>query len=490
MTTTALRIAPARVDARGWGWRHAGRRAWAVSELSLRIEPGQRVLLLGASGSGKSTLLAGLAGMLHAQQSGAARGTLTVDGRAPHDARLRSGLLLQDPETQLVMSRAGDDVAFGPENHGVPPEQIWPRVSASLATVGFPYGLERATAELSGGEKQRLALAGILANEPGLLLLDEPTANLDPSGATLVRTAVAQVLERTGATLVLVEHRVGSWLPLIDRVVVLASAGGLIADGTPAWVFGRFGAELAAAGVWLPSAEPVVPAGRARPHRSVGVDVLTIDRVRLRYARAKADAVTDASFTLSAGEATAVIGANGSGKSTLALMAAGLLAPTGGRVTAADRPDRPMHRRRPASLVRAVGTVFQNAEHQFLTRTVRAELGLAPSRLGWTSQRISDRVEELLDRLGLSPLAEANPFTLSGGQKRRLSVATALSAAAPVLVLDEPTFGQDARTWSALADLLDSVRDDGHALLIVSHDEDFVRRVADGVHVMDAGRLT
>jgi energy-coupling factor transporter ATP-binding protein EcfA2 len=187
--------------------------------------------------------------------------------------------------------------------------------------------------------------------------------------------------------------------------------------------------------------------------------------------------------------ATAVIGGNGSGKSTLALMAAGLLAPTAGRVSAADRPGQLMHRRRPASLVQAVGTVFQNPEHQFLTTTVRGELALAPGRLGWPPARIVARVEELLDRLGLTALAEANPFTLSGGQKRRLSVATALSATAPVLILDEPTFGQDARTWLALAELLDSVRADGHALLIVSHDQEFVTRVADDVHVMTAGRL-
>ena len=202
---------PPRIDARDWGWRHAGRRAWAVSELSLRIEPGERVLLLGASGSGKSTLLAGLAGLLHGQQSGEARGTLTVDGREPHEARHRSGLVLQDPETQLVMSRAGDDVAFGPENYGVPAgADLAPRLGV-VGHGGLPLRpLDRPTAELSGGEKQRLALAGILANEPGLLLLDEPTANLDPGRRRARPLRRRPVLERTGATMVLVEHRVGA----------------------------------------------------------------------------------------------------------------------------------------------------------------------------------------------------------------------------------------------------------------------------------------
>ena len=495
--TTSSHLAPADVVARSWGWRHAGRRAWAVSDLDLRINPGERVLLLGASGSGKSTLLAGLAGLLHGQQSGESLGELRIDGLAPHAARHRSGLVLQDPETQLVMSRAGDDVAFGPENYGVPADQIWPRVRAALDVVGFSYPLDRPTAALSGGEKQRLALAGILANRPGLLLLDEPTANLDPDGAGLIRAAVTQALDETGATAVLVEHRVGPWLPIIDRVVVLADGGGLLADGPAAQVFGQHADALRAAGVWVPQerARPRPRTAAVIPGRSEAVapvrpvEVLTARGLRLRYPHAHRDAVTGVDLALRAGTTTAVIGANGSGKSTLALMMAGLVRPSGGSVTASDLPQKALFRRPPRSLASVLGTVFQNPEHQFLTKTVHGELTLAPRRLGWTATAAAARADELLDRLGLTALARANPFTLSGGQKRRLSVATALSAAASVLVLDEPTFGQDAHTWMALADLVHSVRADGHALLIVSHDEDFVARVADDVHVMSAGSL-
>ncbi|MDQ6937058.1 MAG: energy-coupling factor ABC transporter ATP-binding protein, partial [Actinomycetota bacterium] len=202
------------------------------------------------------------------------------------------------------------------------------------------------------------------------------------------------------------------------------------------------------------------------------------------------DAVAEADLALAAGSASAVVGPNGSGKSTLALMVAGLQKPDAGRVVAADEPQRPLHRRRPASLARAIGTVFQNPEHQFLTDSVRAELMVAPRRLHWGTDRAARRADELLERLGLSALAEANPFTLSGGQKRRLSVATALSVAAPVLVLDEPTFGQDARTWTELVELLAGVRDDGAAVLMVSHDEDFVAAVADRILMMAEGRLS
>jgi len=175
-------VAPASVDAHGWGWRHASRRAWALRDVSFHIEPGERVLLLGASGAGKSTLLQGLAGVLGGEDEGESHGELLVDGALAAASRGRSGLVLQDPDAQMILARVGDDVAFGCENLGVPREQIWPRVRWALDAVGLDVPLDRPTKALSGGQKQRLALAGALAMRPGLLLLDEPTANLDPGG--------------------------------------------------------------------------------------------------------------------------------------------------------------------------------------------------------------------------------------------------------------------------------------------------------------------
>ncbi|MBO4210968.1 ATP-binding cassette domain-containing protein, partial [Micromonospora echinofusca] len=205
----------------------------------MRIEAGERVLLLGPSGAGKSTLLAALAGLLP-EDSGEREGHVEVDGLEPRKARDRVGVVFQDPESQLVMARCGDDVAFGLENRGVPADEIWPRVDEALARVGFPYPRDRPTAALSGGEQQRLALAGVLALRPGLLLLDEPTANLDPAGAALVRQAVTTALS-PDTTLILVEHRVTEALPLVDRVVVLQPGGGVRADGPPEQVFAAHG---------------------------------------------------------------------------------------------------------------------------------------------------------------------------------------------------------------------------------------------------------
>jgi len=248
-------VRPAAVTARGWGWRHAGRTRPAVSGLDLEIQPRERVLLLGPSGAGKSTLLHALAGVLGDGASGASgdpgdpgdpgdaentdeTGSLLIDGAAPRAQRGRAGLVQQDPETQVVLSRLGDDVAFGAENLAVPAAEIWPRVREALDDVGLGHlPLDHPTAALSGGQKQRLALAGILAMRPGLLLLDEPTANLDPAGVLEVRDAVGRCLDKTGATLVVVEHRVGVWKDLVDRIVVLqpgsATDSAVLIDGPP-----------------------------------------------------------------------------------------------------------------------------------------------------------------------------------------------------------------------------------------------------------------
>jgi energy-coupling factor transport system ATP-binding protein len=473
--------APAAVDVRGWGWRHAGRAAWALRGVDLRVEPGERVLLLGPSGSGKSTLLAAMAGLLDPADAGEEEGTLRLDGQPARTARARAGLALQDPEAAIVMARAGDDVAFGLENHGAETAEIWRRVDEALAAVGFPYGREAPTSALSGGEQQRLALAGILALCPGLLLLDEVTANLDPAGAALVRAVLADVLDSTGATCVMVEHRVEQVVDLVTRAVVLEPGGGVAQDGAPADVFGAAGEALAARGVWVPGRHPVV---RRRAVAPAGDALLTARQVSFHYPAAARDALRPTDTTVRTGEALALTGPNGSGKSTLALTLAGLLRPTGGAVTAEpalDPPpgDRPLSRWRGRDLVTRIGTVFQDPEHQFVTSSVRDELLVGPRRAGVPDGAAAARALELMDRLGLTRLAAANPFTLSGGEKRRLSVATAIATAPQVVVCDEPTYGQDSLTWAALAELLADLRDEGCGLVLVTHDAALVEAVAD-----------
>ena len=482
--------AGARVCARGWGWRHAGRKNAALSGVDFDIAPGERVLVLGPSGSGKSTLMGGLAGLLGGAEEGEASGSLTVDGVAPAEARGRVGLLMQDPEAQVVLARVGDDVAFGMENAGVPREEIWPRVEESLSAVGLDMPLDHSTTELSGGQKQRLALASILAMGPGLLILDEPTANLDPSGVAEVRDVVASVVERTGATLVVVEHRVDVWASLVDRVIVVAD-GRIAADGPLRQVLEEQGEALRERGIWLPGddvAAEVGPAPESAPTSSADTPIARVTDLMIGYDQ-DAPVRSGINLMLERGVSTCIVGANGAGKSTFALTLAGLLKPIAGtvEVETSDGTRGDPHEWSSKQLLGRMSMVFQEPEYQFLASTVAEELAIGPRAAGMSEEEIAPLVEEHLVALGLTTLARANPMTLSGGEKRRLSVATALISAPELLILDEPTFGQDRGTWLGLVRLLRAALARGVTLVSITHDPAFV--AAMGQRVVDLGSL-
>ena len=482
--------AGARVCARGWGWRHAGRKNAALSGVDFDIAPGERVLVLGPSGSGKSTLMGGLAGLLGGAEEGEASGSLTVDGVAPAEARGRVGLLMQDPEAQVVLARVGDDVAFGMENVGVPREEIWPRVEESLSAVGLDVPLDHSTTELSGGQKQRLALASILAMGPGLLILDEPTANLDPSGVAEVRDVVASVVERTGATLVVVEHRVDVWASLVDRVIVVAD-GRIAADGPLRQVLEEQGEALRERGIWLPGddvAAEVGPAPESAPTSSADTPIARVTDLMIGYDQ-DAPVRSGINLMLERGVSTCIVGANGAGKSTFALTLAGLLKPIAGtvEVETSDGTRGDPHEWSSKQLLGRMSMVFQEPEYQFLASTVAGELAIGPRAAGMSEEEIAPLVEEHLVALGLTTLARANPMTLSGGEKRRLSVATALISAPELLILDEPTFGQDRGTWLGLVRLLRAALARGVTLVSITHDPAFV--AAMGQRVVDLGSL-
>ncbi len=415
--------------------------------LDLEIGRGESVLLVGPSGSGKSTVLLGIAGLLDRSGGGETEGELRVRGR--------TGSVFQDPEAQIVMARCGDDVAFGLENTCVPTAMIWPRVDAALAGIGFPYARDHPTAALSGGEKQRLAFAGAGVLDPEILLLDEPAANLDADGARLVRALIART-RSSGRTVVLVDHDLEASRPLVDRVIELAPVGH----------------------------PDLPPRGAPRPAAAL---LAAADGVAFRYPGAGTWALDGVDVRVHAGEAVALTGPNGSGKSTLALLLAGLLRPARGRAT--DGSGNDTWRLSARDLVRGIGTVFQDPEHQFVRDRVDDELAVGPLRTGATVEATRIRVAELLARLRLAPIAAANPFTLSGGEKRRLSVGTALATEPPLLVLDEPTFGQDRVTYAELVRLLREARDAGRGVLFATHDRDLVSALADREVSLTSGRL-
>lgn len=481
-------------------FRHAGRKNPTLEGVNLRIEQGEKVLVLGESGAGKSTLLAALAGLLGDDSEGEQQGRVLIDAPTPsdpHSIRGVVGMVLQDPDSQVMCTRVGDDVVFGCENLQVPREQMWTRARRALDMVGLDLPFEHPTAQLSVGQKQRLALAGVIAMGAKIIVLDEPTANLDPAGVQEVRDAVAQVVAETSVTLIVVEHRVSTWLEVVDRVVVLGAAErGVIADGPAERVLAQQGPQLAQRGVWVPGVP--VELGESTP-RSVHMAqaALTAENLLVGW-ESPVGGAHNVSFPL--GQSTVITGINGAGKTTLGLTMAGLLKPLDGNVSA--HPDlargASTHPQQwsSAELASRIGFVFQDPEHQFLSRTVREEMLIGPRmmratgrlfrRPGQPSSKDYERVDELLARLRLDHLADAHPFSLSGGQKRRLSVATALVAAPQIILMDEPTFGQDRRTFIELVLLLRELLAAGTTLAAITHDELFIRLMGD--HRIEVGK--
>ena len=391
-------------------------------------------------------------------------------------------MLFQDPDRQLVMEHVEDDVAFGLENRGWPVAAMRARVPLALGEVGLAGFERRRPGHLSGGEQQRLALAGVLAPGPGLLVLDEPTANLDPMGAADLIRRLADLRGTRRTTIVLVEHQVELAWPLADRVLALGADGSPIDWGTPDDVLRRSAETMRAAGIWLPGVRgsPLTRGGAQLSGTDAPV-VVEASGATFGY-DADRPVVLDASVRIRSGERIALVGPNGSGKSTLGRLLVGLLRPDRGwvRLEGADPARLP-----PAVLARQAGYVFQDPERQFLGGTVAEEvgLGLRPDE--------RDRVDELVTDLGLplSVFGERSPYRLSGGEQRRLSLACVLVRRPDLLVLDEPTFGQDRNGHEALLAILRDRVDAGAAVLAATHDPRFIADFADRVIPMDAGRL-
>lgn len=529
-----------------WGYRHASRKAFAVRGLNLTIEAGQRVLLLGASGIGKSTILEGAAGLIGSdiilksdsndknsnssshnvlvedEDGGVSEGAVFVDDVPVNKARGRVGLVLQDPEAQAIFQRLGDNVAFGPENMNVPRKEIWNIVDESLKEVGLDgLQLHRSTAHLSGGQMQRLALAGALAMKPSVLLLDEPTANLDPDGVEQIVSAVGKVLDDTHATMVLVEHHAQPWIDLIDRVIVLGlensgnsgnSKNGedsedsknfvhdddiardesaktvIVADGTPDEVFNRKDLDFENLGIWLPDKYKdsknsnigrIHVEGEPDCDPSVGDGKVVLSTKNLAISHTDTPIAKNINLEFNSGQITALVGANGAGKSTLSLTLAGLIPSIEGEVVASEDLCKELDSSDPikwksTELAKRISYVFQNPEHQFACGTVLEEVMLGPIRTGISEEDARTKAQELLERFRLGRYANANPYTLSGGEKRRLTVAASLAAAPRVLILDEPTFGQDRKTWMQIIKLIASLRADGVSVIVVTHDKELV----------------
>ena len=473
--------------------------------------------MIGPSGSGKSTLARALAGLVPHELPGSWCGSLRVGDLdiASTPARVvsgQTGIVFQEPESQLVMPRVEDEVAFGLENRGWERPAMRARVPGALELVGLAGFEARATAALSGGEQQRLAIADVLAPMPGLLILDEPTANLDPPGMDGVFSRLASIAAARTRTLVIVEHRLDAALPLADLVLLLNAGGRQLAFGLPGEVGRAHAEELARLGSWVPRAWagwtaddlPGPGAGMVQPGESrhepelaqpvEGHAVLIADCVTVRYPRAAEGvervALSAVSLVLHAGERVALVGPNGSGKSTLLFALAGLRRPSGGtvRVAVGGRlPDLDPARLPGRMLARVLGLVFQNPELGFVASTCAGEVAASLPVQGRLPDPADQQVVRALRDFGLEALADEDPFRLSEGEQRRLGIAAASVIGPSILLLDEPTFALDRRGAEAVVGLLDWLRTDGQAQLVATHDPRLIA-VCDRVVALDQGR--
>ncbi|MBP2436415.1 ATP-binding cassette domain-containing protein [Microbacterium amylolyticum] len=456
----------------------------AVNDVSMSVGPGEVVLLVGPSGAGKSTLTLALGGLIPHSADADLSGDVRLGGFSTRDARpgelsTRVGMVFQDPDAQVVTASVFAEVAFGLENLRIAPEDVERRTEHALRRMGLWERRDDDPDALSGGGRQRLAIACAIALDPPLLVLDEPTANLDPKGVTDVYRALRDVVASGEHAIVLVEHNVETALEIATRVVVLGSDGSLAFDGTPAEVIEGHADDLTALGVWLPgdaSRERRAPAAEQNGP-AITARGLTVTRGRGRRRRTVLENVD---VTIARGSITAIVGENGTGKTTLAQALAGVIDPVSGTI---DVLGANPARTRPRALAGRVGFVFQNPEHQFVTHTVRDELAHDLRRRRVPAAEIDARVDEMLDRLGLAGDADRHPFRLSGGQKRRLSVGAVLIGMSPggVLVLDEPLYGQDRARADELIDMLLDLHAHGTTIVIVTHDRDLVQRIATDV---------
>ena len=471
----------------------------AIRNVSLSIGAGEVLLVAGPSGCGKSTLIRALNGLIPHAYSGDLGGSVRIDGRSTTELRLRElarlvGTVLQDPRKQLVASTIRGELAFGPENLGVPPDDIDRTVAAVTARAGIGHLLPRTTDELSGGESQQVAIAGALMLKPRLVVLDEPLANLDPKAAFRLLGLVRDLAD-AGTAVVLVEHRVEDALEARpDRVLYLddgttrdlGSIEGFFEIADPDRVKLPFAVVLArtrAAG------SRAVPPEPARPSRTEGEG--SPPRLEWRGVEAGYDdrkVLHGVTGRLGARETVAVLGPNGSGKTTLFKAAIGLVPHAAGDVLVDGRS---IDGRSVAELASIFGYVFQNPSQMLFAPTVREELLFGPRNLGRDEGRYDDLVSGSLRRVGLDQEPDVErrpPMTLSFGQQKRLGLAVALALEPRTLVLDEPSAGQDHR--SATAFMTEVQRIAGlESVYFVTHDVDLALTYADRILLLRDGSI-
>jgi len=517
------------VEIRDLHYSYPNARAQALRGVDLTVDEGEFILLTGPSGCGKTTFCRCLNGLIPHFYHGELEGEITVTGLSTREnstAKLAQnvGLIFQNPDNQIFALTVEKDVAFGLENLGIPKELMLKDIDWALEKTGISHLRERGTHELSGGQKQRLSIASILAMRPKLLVLDEPTSFLDPLGAIRIFKVLEALNRDHGITIILIEHRVDLASQYVDRVI-LVSDGRILRTGTPEEVFTL--EETRLTGVGIPKIlelskrlnqrglafEPlplspdsfieqlernIPPMDVRRVKKTVVQDlegftgehnmspIIRVEDVSYTYPSG-VQALNGVSLTIHKGEFVAIMGENGAGKTTLVKHFNGLLRPQEGRIMV-DGVD--VSQVSVASLSRKVGLVFQNPDDQLFSENVESEISFALNNFGFEKEVVEKRVDWALNLLNLEQYRKSSPFILSGGERKRVALASVLAWDPEIVVLDEPTIGQDYAQKELLRHFLMQLRTQGKTTIIVTHDVEFVAECKPRIVLMADGGIT
>jgi energy-coupling factor transporter ATP-binding protein EcfA2 len=455
--------------------RYENRAKHAVSKVSFRIDDGEFVLLTGPSACGKSTLMQVVCGFIPWIVPAEVSGSIAIDGVRYDDPAAIAGvacMVQQDPETQFCTETVEDEVAFGPENFRFSPARIREAVDKALLSVGASDLVDRRLSTLSGGEKQKVAIASVLAVEPKLLILDEPTSNLDPKAAASVVAAIDRLRQMKETTAVLIDHRLKDFMHMATRVLVMDS-GRLKTDCAPGdGVFEEF-----------TKTQPV-PRPRSQQVKS-GTPAISVQGLSYRIDGKKI--LDDIGLSVRQGEVAALMGPNGSGKTTLLKHLMGLIEPQTGRIDALGHvmtSGKPVD---PWVLGRDIGIVFQNPDHQIFEDTIEREVRFASLNFKVPLDNADNAVAEFQRLEGV--FKHVHPHCLSFGQKRRLNMISSVSHGPKLLLMDEPFTGQDRENTGKLLDMITCLQDEGRTAVVVTHDIDFAKSFSTSVVMLSAGRV-
>ncbi|MEJ2550614.1 MAG: ABC transporter ATP-binding protein [Anaerolineales bacterium] len=475
-------------------FRYRDRAGTAIRGVNLQIEAGKLILIAGPSGCGKTTLVRCINGLIPRSYKGEISGEISIKGEPTQGMSLARisqhiGTVLQDPERQILGTKVLNEVAFGLENQGLERPEIYRRVDAALKHLKITHLRDRETYNLSGGEKQKVALAGVLAMEPSLLILDEPLASLDPASAVDALTLLRALVDE-GMSVVIVEHRVEDVLKIDPDHTLFMADGEVVFEGPPEQLIQSVDYHEvklpAPVVIQRAAADPPMPI--LQPHLSgeaQGAKALVrFEDVSFFY-EAQKEVLVDVNLDIRHGDIIAVLGPNGAGKTTLVKHAIGLLQPKQGCVFVEGKDTREMS---VAQVASTLGYVFQSPSNMLFAPSVNAELRFGPGNLGHTDEEIQKEVQQAIEIMNLSGMEDDPPLALSFGQQKRVSIAAVLAMRSKILVMDEPTAGQDYRNYMDFMDAILQIPS-FEAILFITHDIDMAVIYANRVLLISEGRI-